>query len=728
VAVQDRRMALLRAWIISVMAPAAEAETKFHMGTMDYIARRYYSKRDAVHGKDADKHLLHYMKEEDGDKANRLTAWLGESPNMQLGSYVLEECGFTRGTFAYFCTFDFNGYVLKYDSIGVASSAFAQAQSAAAGLRLMESLALGRYGGHFLAAAAHGGEYGFFATAGGPASIITVNLDKTPLEVVSHVKLPADYGGIYAMSVDSGSTANEQILLAILGAPPVRIALFNVSSAGVLTEKQVHEVANDDEAACPSSAFVDRETKTALIATVAGCVHRVSYAGGILSPPAGWDKVCSNSAARFRRMAVAKRGQVAVVGSFYPVRQLLLLDLSSGKFTDAMPLPNRDIMFVTNIMSTNNDDVYVVGNSMKGMPALMQMDLRNTNKLNDGNNWGIIAAGVCDEYSWTEDKKKRYSSGEEASTSIRYWPIRYYGCTWIPKGRVASGAVLSPDGRLYIAARRNRCTVCTEEEKEFTAKGGFCVEEFEDYRSPASECGQHEHNKRPFVRERMLSVAELQRESNTLAGGENFTLIEFQLGKIPEAGEMHAPVIKSHAARSWSSLGMMLGIVLCTLGNANPLHQASGRLAVRRLDLVTALAFLTMVAYIPAAAGTQAKAFHQLEHGCQCLLGCTILGEDSDECTDNNRENAIIWERRLAAVPNDDRSTCDLMKCIAYCAGPEASGSTQMMGRQDEMLCASIAKQIDCQMDCSGAHRVVSCFTNGLLPVMLMFAMLSWAV
>merc|ERR1712110_570026 len=146
--------------------------------------------------------------------------------------------------------------------------------------------------------------------------------------------------------------------------------------------------------------------------------------------------------------------------------------------------------------------------------------------------------------SWTDEKRK---IGEDG---VDYWPTRYYGCVWMPKGRIATGAILSNDGRLFVAATAQRCTVCCETDTDFDSqREAFCIEEHEDYRAPAAVCGQHYQNKRAFVRERSLDVSQLQRETNSLAGGENLTVIEFQLGRIPVLGGTFAPKIRSSASR-----------------------------------------------------------------------------------------------------------------------------------------------------------------------------------
>eukprot|EP00747_Dinoflagellata_sp_TGD_P047617 gnl/TRDRNA2_/TRDRNA2_145111_c1_seq1.p1 gnl/TRDRNA2_/TRDRNA2_145111_c1~~gnl/TRDRNA2_/TRDRNA2_145111_c1_seq1.p1 ORF type:complete len:389 (-),score=47.94 gnl/TRDRNA2_/TRDRNA2_145111_c1_seq1:98-1213(-) len=347
-------------------------------------------------------------------------------------------------------------------------------------------------------------------------------------------------------------------------------------------------------------------------------------------------------------------------------------------------------------MSTNAEHVFVVGNSMRGIPVVMQLDF--SNKITFVNNWGIIPAGYCDEYSWTVGKKK-FQQGE---SYIEHWATRFYGCTWAPRGRIATGAIMV-DGLLFIAAKRDRCTVCVETEQEFDNKlEEFCIEEFEEYRTPASVCGQHSHNQRPFVRERMLEVSQLQRESNSLAGGENVTIIKFQLGKIPTRGEMHAVVVPSHSGRhaipSWwvTSLPFLWAAWQGSIGGhaGRPLGFAS----------LAALACLISSLTFPMAQAAT-LAFHQHENDCNCLLGCEILGDDSGTCTDNNRQNTLAFEAALAKVGDDDDSQCRLLQCIAYCAGPQTH-DTQMFTRNEELLCASLAKEMNCQMDCSGTTRL----------------------
>jgi hypothetical protein len=656
--------------------------SKMHMGTLDYVAQRYYKRLENQYGKDADVRLQKYYRFEQKDKSGP-TKWLGESARFTVGAYVVEECGFAPGgRYVYFCTFDHNSLVLKYDSIGVEGS-----YSETPSVRLVSKLSLGPYGGHYTSAAAFVSDFGFFGTAGAPARILTVALKSTPLSVVASETLDSDYGGIFALAIDDAQ------LLAILGKPPVRIAHFNVSATGHVKLVSVLQVSDGDEAACPSSSFIDRVSKTALVATRGGCVHRVSYRDGVLQVSNVWDKVCSTTASNFRRLAVADSGRIAVIGSFFPIRQLLLLDMATGVFVDAMQLPNRDVAFVTNIMSKNNGDVFVVGNSQRGVPVVMQLDLSNQDKLHG--NWGVIAAGHCDQYSWTEGKKKLIIEGSVK----RFWPTRLHGCVWMPKGRVATGAVLSNDGRLFIAAKAQRCTVCTETETEFdNGRTPFCIEEFEDFRAPAAICGQHAQNIRPFVRERSLDIAQLQRETNSLAGGENLTVIEFQLGTIPLKGAIHGPMMRSFGRRTSEPWILLTGSLLA-LGAASSWPSRH----IARFATISVFAWLAIA--LPKA-DALTKPFHAQEHDCKCLLGCKILGEDSGDCNDQSDNNAHLFEARFASVPDDDSSMCDLLQCMAYCGGPMEKG-TQMFGRSEELLCSSLAKQINCAMDCSGAYRNV---------------------
>jgi hypothetical protein len=284
---------------------------------------------------------------------------------------------------------------------------------------------------------------------------------------------------------------------------------------------------------------------------------------------------------------------------------------------------------------------------------------------------------------------------------------------WFPKGRIATGAVLSSDGQLYIAAKAERCTVCVEAETDFDSEtSSFCVQEFEDYRAPAGICEQHPQNKRAFVRERMLTLAQLQRESNSLAGGENLTVIQFQLGSIPVRGELHAPTLRSAASRTskiGSTLAIVFGLALSRTGTSNPVIWAA-----------TVVFAASQFPVVMAGTHARTQAFHQHENDCNCLLGCKILGEDNGPCSDKNDENARAFENALANVPDDDGATCDLLKCMAYCGGPKED-KTGMFGRPEELLCSSVAKQIGCSMDCSGSHR------TAVTPLYCLIAFLSVA-
>merc|ERR1712019_44903 len=99
----------------------------------------------------------------------------------------------------------------------------------------------------------------------------------------------------------------------------------------------------------------------------------------------------------------------------------------------------------TELGSFDSPQALIVGQSRRSIPAVMQVNLIGA-AADLASHWGIIAAGVCDEYSWTEDKRIVWVKG----TEHRRYPARYYGCIWVPRGRIATGAVVSKE-MLYVA-------------------------------------------------------------------------------------------------------------------------------------------------------------------------------------------------------------------------------------------------------------------------------------
>lgn len=611
-------------------------EGNCRQGTFDYVARRFYEARTGT----ADSQLkgLHKAKEASH------TQYIMESSWRQTGAHSVGDASTVLGGHVYFGTFDFDGSLQKYSNL----------------VEFQEELRLGQHGGHYLSSAANlGSSQILLGTGGTPGQILTV--ETTPkLQFLANYSLPEDVGGIAGLATDGNS------VLAIAGAAPARVLLLTVADGGQLSLESTLTLASDDEIAAPASPnFLDAANDLAYVATRKGCVYRISYSSGLLEL-AGWRSSCAFGVTGLFGLAVDSVTQKGVMISLNPYRQLVVFHLAACQPIHTLPL-SKDMAYVTNlfVVSTvlgSSPQALIVGQSRRSIPAVMQVNLGDDDL---ASSWGIIAAGVCDEYSWTEDKRIVWVEGVEH----RRYPARYYGCIWVPRGRIATGAVVS-NGMLYVATERTRCTVCTVEEPLFGRNDGFCVEEHEEYRHPGAVCGQEAHNSRPLVWERALTESQLQRETNQLYGAVNMSIMSFQIGVIPRLGGMYAPKIKSAAFRGQPSSWLFLLLVV----------------------------FISSL--LPNGDATT-KSFHQSEEGCNCLRNCEIF--DMGDCGDDTEHNRRAFEEAWNKLPKGNDKLCDALKAMSFCSVRQAELT---VGYEEFVMCNGIAKQIDCDVDCGTAARL----------------------
>jgi hypothetical protein len=347
--------------------------------------------------------------------------------------------------------------------------------------------------------------------------------------------------------------------------------------------------------------------------------------------------------------------------------------------------------YITNLFITSpttesaGGQAVVVGQSRRSIPAVLQVNLGSGDL---SSSWGIVAGGICDEYSWTEDKRILWDDGVE----IRRYPARYSGCIWVPQGRHATGAAMSKEKKLYLATERTRCTVCTTDEPLFgTEEGGFCVEKHEEYRAPAAKCGQETHNTRPLVWERALTYEQLQHLTNQLYGAVNTSIMSFQIGTIPKIGGMYAPRVVSAAPPSRPAPWLLVCLVAVVL------------------------------ALLPGAEATT-KSFHQSEEGCNCLRNCEIF--DMGDCSDDTETNRGVFEAAWDKMPSSNDNLCKALQAMAFCSVRQAELT---VGHDEVVLCQGIAKQIGCDVDCGSAMRRGQRIVPGVILLTLAVAALAVA-
>ncbi|CAK0902958.1 unnamed protein product [Prorocentrum cordatum] len=618
-------------------APFCE-EGNCRRGTFDYVAQRFYQSRVGTPDSQLDGLHLTVTSE------HMFTAYLDESAPRQTGAHIVGDAGVVLGDSVYFATFDFDGSLQKYSS----------------SLSFQEELHLGGYGGqYFSAVASLGSSHLVLGTGGTPGRILTVETDPA-MQYVSAFACPADVGGVLGLATDGTA------VLVLVGSPPARVLLLQASPDGNLTLEDTLTISDDDEISAPVSPnFLDTQNDIAYVATRKGCFFRIKYASWELELDS-WGSSCSTQVSGLFGLAADSGTQKAVVISVSPYRQLAVLSLSSGLVEQTLPL-SKDLAYVTNLFITSPASgsvaqAIIVGQSRRSIPAIMQVNLGSGDL---GSSWGLIAGGICDEYSWTEDKRIVWVEG----TEHRRYPARYYGCIWVPLGRQATGAAISNE-KLYLATERTRCTVCTTDEPVFGSDEGFCVEEHEEYRAPAAKCGQEAHNTRPLIWERALSYDQLQHLTNQLYGAVNTSIMSFQIGEIPKIGGMYAPKIASGAPPSGPA------------------------------PWLTVVALVVILALLPGVEATTTKSFHQSEEGCNCLRNCEIF--DMGDCSDDTETNRRAFEEAWAKLPDGSDNLCKALQAMAFCSVRQAELD---VGHEEVVLCQGIAKQIGCEVDCGGAAR-----------------------
>lgn len=209
----------------------------------------------------------------------------------------------------------------------------------------------------------------------------------------------------------------------------------------------------------------------------------------------------------------------------FPWRRLVTMQLDSSLETatvTSIPL-EQDLEFVVDTyVDPKTALAFVFGNSQRGVPAVMQMDINFPREI-----WGIILAGVCNTESY---------SFEEYTWS---W------CEWGPKGRYAKAAVVDLDGsgtrsaRIYIALTAQYCVHCQdwENENSHRCKDGKLEE---DYYDDKSFCQHETWNQRQKVNNGDLPLGMVDQLSGKAFGGENISVAIMQIGDIPKVGGVSA--------------------------------------------------------------------------------------------------------------------------------------------------------------------------------------------
>lgn len=235
---------------------------------------------------------------------------------------------------------------------------------------------------------------------------------------------------------------------------------------------------------------------------------------------------------------------------------------------------------------------------------------------------------------------------------------------------------------------RLRCTVCVEEEPVFGTGEPYCLREEEDYRSPSAKCEQFPWNTRPRLsaRAQLLTNEQLTVETNEHYSGVNTSIMHFIVGDIPSEGQLFAPFVESasHRSTAVSTAVLVLAALLPQRGGA--------------LGALLALA---------VGADAKTKILHLHENECKCIGGCGLFQGSYGDCTDQGDHNAKLFSRAVDRLPDNEAKICELLQCLSFCNGPwgGSKGRVNIADTPTQALCAGIAKEIGCNVDCGAAVR-----------------------
>jgi len=222
---------------------------------------------------------------------------------------------------------------------------------------------------------------------------------------------------------------------------------------------------------------------------------------------------------RLGMFSVGNNGKTLMMFSPFPWRRVMIMDLSKP-FTQSPIVSSgldQDLEFVTDLhVAPDSTTAYIIGNSQRKVPAILQMDTTDPLKT-----WGIILAGVCNK---------------EEETAVSW-------CEWGPKGRTAQAVAFDIEGpranRMYIGVSAKYCAHCQEwhKDNDKRCKDG---EEEEDYYDDKTYCLHEEWNQRRNVYAGDVGIGIIDEKSNKAWGGDNTSVVLMQLGSIPNIGGVAA--------------------------------------------------------------------------------------------------------------------------------------------------------------------------------------------
>ena len=111
-----------------------------------------------------------------------------------------------------------------------------------------------------------------------------------------------------------------------------------------------------------------------------------------------------------------------------------------------------------------------------------------------------------------------------------------------------------------------------------------------------------------------------------------------------------------------------------------------------------------------------AKCEDKHEAMCECLLGCEVMGGDSDKCSDNKENNLKAVSEKMAGLAID--KLCDVVKCQVYCANANDCLDDDVKTQCENSKKAATA----CDVDCNDANpSTILSITAFLLAVAMQF-------
>jgi len=357
----------------------------------------------------------------------------------------------------------------------------------------------------------------YIASSVSPSAVAAVSLtSNNQLAVKSEFTfLPDGCGGVLMMKY----SPRLDVLVASCGSSPATVVRVDINKADVdayqLTPSDRKLVKGSTGRGPWGLAVYDSSSSSfALVGLADGTLVKLSL------PDLQQVEEMQTPGKRLGYFTVGNNFKTLIMFSPFPWRRIMIIPDLDKPLAPADLISSgldQDLEFLTDIVvSPDSAMAYVVGNSQRQLPTVLQIDTTNPLEI-----WGIILAGVCN--------KETVSTGE---TDVSW-------CEWGPKGRYARSAALDVGGgragRMYIGVTAKYCAHCDDwhDDNDRRCKDG---KEQEDYYDDKTYCLHEEWNQRQAVYGGDVGVGLIDEKSNKAWGGDNTSVVIMQLGSIPKIG------------------------------------------------------------------------------------------------------------------------------------------------------------------------------------------------